>query len=79
MDDEIRKVIRAERDFLHDISNQLVIAQGMGSIVLKKITESEDIDDKVKSRMAKVIAAVEKITELSKARREALIHISENS
>ncbi len=59
-----------ERTFLHDISNQLVVAHGMGHYVLDMIKESDDVDEKVKDRMQKVIASVDQIVLLIRKRQE---------
>ena len=36
----------AERVFLHDLSNQLVVAQGMGGYVLGRLKKKDDVDPK---------------------------------
>ncbi len=59
-----------ERAFLHDISNQLVIAQGMGSFVQKHINEHSDPDSKEVKRIEKAMNAVNKLIEMVKERRE---------
>ena len=40
---DLSDTINGERTFLHDVSNQLVIAQGMGSFVLKHLKEKYNI------------------------------------
>ena len=62
-----------ERKFLHDISNQLVVAQGMGAMVLKKIALIEGIDGKIVERQEKTINAVNMIIEMLKKRRAVII------
>ena len=66
-----------ERKFLHDVSNQLVVAQGMGSIVLKKLTKTEEeLDPKVIERLEKTISAVDKMIKMVKERRNTLHSVS---
>ena len=43
----------AERVFLHDLSNQLVVAQGMGGYVLGRLKKKDDVDPKELTRMEK--------------------------
>lgn len=62
-----------ERKFLHDISNQLVVAQGMGAMVLKKIAAIEGIEEKIVQRQEKSLNAVNQMIEMLKARRAVLI------
>ncbi len=64
-----------ERKFLHDISNQLVVAQGMGNIALKKFKESEadaPVDQKAIERLEKSVKAIDKMIVLVKERRHVL-------
>ncbi|MCB9060363.1 MAG: hypothetical protein H6622_02440 [Halobacteriovoraceae bacterium] len=63
---------QTERQFLHDISNQLVIAQGMGSFVLSTLEKQEDVDEKLLKRMEKSINAIEKMIQMVKDRRDVL-------
>ncbi len=37
MDIDVQKLIRGERDTLHDLSNSLVVIQGMSSLILKSL------------------------------------------
>lgn len=66
-----------ERKFLHDISNQLVVAQGMGAMVLKKLSTVEGLDEKVVQRQEKVVNAVNQMIEMLKERRSVLIAAEE--
>ena len=61
-----------ERKFLHDISNHLVVAQGMGSIALKNLEKDDSADPKVVERFAKSIGAIDKMIVLIKERRVVL-------
>jgi archaellum component FlaC len=66
-----------ERKFLHDVSNQLVVAQGMGGFVLKSIQEGGSASEKDIERLGKNILAVQKMIELVKTRRDILHKMSE--
>ena len=70
MSDETPK--SAERVFLHDLSNQLVVAQGMGGYVLGRLKKKEDIDPKELTRMEKTVKAIDRMIVMVKDRREAL-------
>lgn len=62
-----------ERIFIHDISNQLTIAVGMVEVVLTTLEGAKDLDPKVNERLMKSLKAMERISDLCKARREVLI------
>ena len=70
------EVIKEERKFLHDISNHLLVAQGMGSYIQKVVNENFDEESKEVQRAAKVMTAVDKIIELVKERRDNLHSVS---
>lgn len=73
----VESLALGERKFLHDVSNQLVVAQGMGSIVLKSLNKSEnELDPKVIERLGKTISAIEKMIKMVKERRNTLHSIS---
>lgn len=61
-----------ERVFLHDISNQLLVAHGMGTYVNKAMKGSFAEDSKEFQRSEKTMIAINKIIELVKARRDVL-------
>lgn len=65
--------IEEERKFLHDISNQLLVAHGMGNFVAKAVKGAFPEDSKECQRSDKAMAAIDKIIELVKDRREHLI------
>lgn len=64
--------ILAERAFLHDLSNQLVIAQGMGGFVLNAIEKTSGEDSKELQRMRKTIGAIDKMIQMVRERREVV-------
>jgi hypothetical protein len=73
----VEQLALGERKFLHDISNQMVVAQGMGSIALKNIKASEaEVDPKIIERLEKSNKAISKMIELIKARRTTLHTVS---
>jgi gamma-glutamylcysteine synthetase len=73
--DELQSLIRGEREFLHDIANQLVVIQGMGAIVLKKLSQEEGLDAKVLERLEKVVKAADSMATKMKDRRKYLIEL----
>ena len=62
IDEAFNDYILKERTFLHDISNQLVIAQGMGVFVLKtiqaQVSEKNLPESKELVRMEKTMKAI---------------------
>jgi len=68
-----------ERKFLHDISNHLVVAQGMGNIALKNLKQAEEnvsVDQKAIDRLEKSVKAIDKMIVLVKERRHVLHSLS---
>lgn len=70
---ELDKIKKGERAFLHDISNDIVVAQGMCSFVLRKVKEDKPLDQKDLERLEKTIEAISKMTTKIKSRRAVLI------
>ncbi len=68
----LEELMLEERRFLHDISNHLVVAQGMGSFLKKALESNENVGEKEKERCEKVLKAVKVIGELLKDRRDVL-------
>lgn len=70
MSESIKEFIEGEKDFLHEISNQLIIAQGMGEILFR------DLEDKVEKdsydRLSHLKTAVETIIDLMRERRKLI-------
>ena len=71
-DEQLSDLIMGERKFLHDISNQLVIAQGMGSFVLSALEREKgnDPDCKELIRIRKTVTAIDKMITMLRERRE---------
>lgn len=61
-----------ERKFLHDISNHIVVAQGMVNIVLKSLKEVEGLDAKILERQEKALNALNNQVQMIKERRTVL-------
>ena len=74
--EELVEIIKAERKFLHDMSNQLLISQGMGGFVLNAIKKREGHDPKELQRMEKSMKALDKMVELVTDRRKILRSVS---
>ena len=66
------EAFQEEKKFLHDVANQLLVAQGMGSFIDNVIKENFDGESKEVQRSEKVVKAIDKIIELVKARSENL-------
>lgn len=78
---EYQELVLGERKSLHDISNQLVVAQGMASFVMKAIKKKVEAGEeftKEMERLEKVLASVGKITTIVQERRELLHSMSED-
>lgn len=68
----LEKEIIEERSFLHDISNLLVVAQGMSNYVFGKLKEEKPEDSKEVIRLGKSLKAINDMVDLVKQRREAV-------
>lgn len=68
----LKENILQERAFLHDLSNQLVIAQGMGGFVLSTIEKTATDESKELQRMRKTINAIDKMIQMVRERREVV-------
>jgi hypothetical protein len=64
--------IKEERVYLHDVSNQIVIAHGMAGFVQMYLKKMENVDPKTLERIEKSINALNKIVDQTKSRREAI-------
>ena len=69
---ELSQHLEQERKFMHDISNQLLIAQGMGNFVLKKLREDSQMDAKTFEKLEKSMLALGQMVELIKKRHNLL-------
>ncbi len=75
----VEEMALEERKFLHDVSNQLVIAQGMGSFLKKALDKNENVGEKEKERILKLEKAVKELVTLVKDRRALLHELSEDA
>lgn len=69
-------VVKASRSFLHDISNQLLIAHGMESFVINNLKKRGDIDEKILSKMEKSLKAMDKIMDMMKEHKNLIVTVS---
>lgn len=72
MQTDVEAMVLEERKFLHDLSNHLVVSQGMVNIVLKCLKDVEGIDPKLIERQQKALDAMNAQILLLKARRNIL-------
>ena len=68
----IEELALSERAFLHDISNHILVAQGMTSLVIKVIKENSAVDSKEVDRLERALDAINKMTAALKQRRAVL-------
>ncbi len=74
----IKELVLDERKFLHDLSNKLLIAQGMSTFVTRKFSKSEEADEKDIQRCDKLMKSIKDMTTLLVNRREILHKHSES-
>ncbi len=73
MNDETSKESALEeRKFLHDVSNHIVVAHGMTTIVLRTLRDNPNVEAREIERLEKALAAVNKMTEAIQERRAVL-------
>ncbi len=65
-----------ERKFLHELSNKLLVVQGMSKTVHKKLEAKQPITEKEIDRLGKVVKASEAMVELLQERRFLLHSIT---
>lgn len=70
------ELIKSSRSFLHDISNQLLIAHGMESFVINNLKKRGDIDEKIISKMEKSLKAMDKIMDMMKDHKQYIVTAS---
>lgn len=74
--EELEQLRLGERKFLHDISNDVVVAQGMCSFVIRKVKEDKPLDTKDLERLEKTLEAIGKITRQIRERRTVLMGLN---
>lgn len=72
----IAELVKGERAFLHEISNHIVVAQGMSSFVLRSLKEASSEETKEIERLEKALHAITQMSALLKERRELLHSLS---
>lgn len=74
----IEELALGEREFLHDISNHIVVAQGMANSALRALQEAklENLDPSVIDKLEKSVKAINKMITQVKERRTKLHSIS---
>ena len=74
----IEELALSEREFLHDISNHIVVAQGMASSALRALQEAElnNLDPVVIDKLEKSVKVINKMIVQVKERRAKLHSIS---
>lgn len=75
----IEELVLGERKFLHDLSNKLLIAQGMATFVTRKFSKGESAEEKDLERCEKLMKSIKDMTTLLVNRREILHKESEDS
>ena len=78
LDVTVDELVAEERKFLHDISNNLLVAQGMGSFLEKALKKNEGVGGKEIQRIEKVNKAVKELGEKLQVRRERLHSLSKD-
>lgn len=78
MNKELDDYILVEREFLHDISNHLVVISGMTSFVQSKLEKVDGIDPKYIEKLGKAVRASEKLSHAVIERRSKIKAIDTN-
>lgn len=68
----VEELALGEREFLHEIANHILVAQGMSTFVLRALKEKRPIEDKDIERMERALDAIGKMTARLKERRVVL-------
>ncbi len=68
----IEEIALEERKFLHELSNILVVAHGMGTFLQYSLSENPECNPKDLEKINKVMDSMNKINRIVKERRAAL-------
>jgi len=68
----VEELALEERKFLHDLSNHIVVAQGMTNIVLKLLKDSDSVEDAIIEKQEKALNALNNQVRMIKERRTLL-------
>lgn len=75
--EDLREHVLVERRFLHDLSNMLLISQGMASFVRKKMNENLETDHALIDKLDKSLNAMDRMVECIKEHRQLLHSIND--
>lgn len=68
---DLKEYVLTDRAFLHDISNQLVVAQACASYLKKSLNvESNHLSEKDEQKLMKLNNSIEKMLESLKSRKQ---------
>ena len=68
----VEELALEERKFLHDLSNHIVVAQGMTNIVLKLLKDADGVDEAIVEKQEKALNALNNQVRMIKERRTLL-------
>ncbi len=75
MDINLEEHITEERKLLHDLSNKILVANGMLTLVKKSTEKTGEMSEQETERLEKCQISLKEITELVKARREKIYNV----
>lgn len=68
---DLKEYILTEREFLHDISNQIVVAQSCASYLKKNLSaEANQLSEKDEEKLSKLNASIDKMLKTLKSRKQ---------
>lgn len=70
---ELNEYIVIERKFLHEVSNHLVVAEGMLSLLESTVHKNEGMSEKEKDRFNKSLGALKKIKDCLIERKQFVV------
>jgi hypothetical protein len=68
-----QELIKQGRKFLHDVSNKLLVASGLGSNVLNALKNGAELDEKKLIKLEKAMKAVDQMIEMVKLHKSYLV------
>ena len=74
---ELQAYILTERKFLHELSNQIVIAQGMASMAKANLEKNSSIAEQDMVRIEKSLNALNKVISILQERKAFVVEQSE--
>ena len=79
MKEQFSEAMVKQREFLHDLSNQILIAHGMASSALVLLNKEANVDPKIIERLEKSIKASDKIVSSLTKQRELVIQSQQDN